>query len=280
MVSVSVVVPAYNRGEGIAETIESIYAQTRLPDEVIVVDDGSTDDTPEVIRRFDERPGFRSIRKPNGGEASARNAGVELAGGDYVAFLDHDDLWKPEKLERQLATFDPSWSMSFTWLEYETTAGVAPTTYFRYESWDPEPGAVLSRLERWCAVGPPSTVLVRRDALLRIAPFERVRPFGDDWLMWLRFARAGYLIGYLPEPLAVYRWHGGNLSIDDRGQSFDAACAVFDRYGDPRLRVWRRLLAAIYAHEHGDRPRARRRLAEAARIRPWSIRPGWLRLLV
>jgi len=277
--SVTAVVPAYNSGERIAEAIESIYAQTVLPDEVIVVDDGSTDGTPEVLRRFEGRPGFRSIRKPNGGEASARNAGVQLATGDFIAFLDHDDVWRPRKLEHQLAAFDPSWGMSFTWIEWSSTTGITPSHYPRYDSWDPDPATVLRQLESSCAVGPPSTVLMRRDALQKVGPFEHVRPFGDDWLMWLRFAEAGNRIGYLPEPLTVYRWHGGNLSNDDWGASFDAACAVFDRYGDRRLRAWRRLLAAIYAHEHDDLDRARKRIAEAARIRPWSVRPGWLRLL-
>src|SRR3954452_17033481 len=118
MMTVSAVVPAYNSGELVAEAIESIYAQTTPPDEVIVVDDGSTDHTPEVLLRFEGRPGFQWHRKTNGGEASARNAGVELARGEFVAFLDHDDRWRPEKLERQLASFDANWGMSFTWLEY------------------------------------------------------------------------------------------------------------------------------------------------------------------
>src|SRR5436190_14977753 len=276
--SVSAVVPAYNSGERVAEAIESIYAQTVLPDEVIVVDDGSTDETPAVIRRFEGRPGFRSIRKENGGEASARNAGVELATGEFIAFLDHDDLWRPQKLKRQLETFDPSWGMSFTWLEWTSTPIGTPSQYRRYDSWDPDPQVVLRLLESSCAIGPPSAALIRRDALLEVGRFEQVRPFGDDWLMWLRLAKAGNRIGYLPEPLTVYRWHGENLSNDESGASFDAACAVFDRYGDRRLRAWRRLLAAIYAHEHHDLQRARRRVGEAARIRPWSIRPGWLRL--
>jgi glycosyltransferase involved in cell wall biosynthesis len=276
--SVSAVITAYNSGEFVAEAIESVYAQTRLPEEVIVVDDGSTDETPQILSRFEGRPGFRSIRKQNGGEASARNAGVDAAASDYVAFLDHDDLWRPQKLERQLAEFDPGWAMSFTWLEF-TTETTTRSPFTRHERWNPDPLVVLELLGRSCAVGPPSTVLMRRDLLERVGPFEQVDPFGGDWLMWLYVARAGYRIGYLPEALTEYRWHGQNTSASEHGEFFDCAREVFDRYGDRRLRAWWRLRTALYAHEHEDRRRARRSIVEATRIRPWSLRPGWLRLL-
>jgi len=274
--SVSAVVPVYNGADFVAEAIESIYAQTILPAEVIVVDDGSTDETPSILRQFQRRPRFRSVRKPQGGPASARNVGVDQATSEYIAFLEHDDLWRPQKLERQLAEFDPTWGMSFT--AHQLTTGTASTVE-RYETWDPDPHAVLGLLVRWCAVRPPSSVLIRRDALKRVGPFENVVPFGDDWLMWLRFASAGNPVGYLPEPLTEYRWHGKNHSRSENGEIYDCACAVFDRYGDRRLRASWRLRTAIYAHQHRDRHRARNRIFEAAGIRPWSIRPGWVKLL-
>jgi glycosyltransferase involved in cell wall biosynthesis len=273
--SVSVVIPVHNGDEFLAETIESVFTQTVLPAEVIVVDDGSTDNTPMILRQFEGSPGFQSVGKPQGGEASARNVGVELATGEYIAFLDHDDLWRPTKLERQLAEFDPAWGMSFTAHERRTATTVELE---RCDAWDPDPRAVVSVLMRSCPVKPTSTVIVRRDVLRRVAPFEQVAPFGDDWLMWLRIASAGNAVGYLPEPLTEYRWHGKNLSKDERGY-YDCACGVFDRYGDRRLRARWRLIAAIDAYEHQDRQRARRRLFQAARIRPWAIRPGWVRLI-
>jgi glycosyltransferase involved in cell wall biosynthesis len=278
--SVSAVLPVYNGAQYVAEAIESVYAQTVLPTEVIVVDDGSTDGTPRIIEQFEGRPGFRSVRTPNGGPGSARNVGVEQATGEYVAFLDHDDLWRPTKLERQLAEFEPTWGMSFTAYERTntTTSGVTTSELTCHESWDPEPRAVISRLARSSATGTPSTVLVKRDALHRVGPFEDVS-FGEDWLMWLRFARAGNPVGYLAEPLTEYRWHGENRSKDEHGAFFDCACQVFDLYGDRRLQAWWRLLAAIDAHERKDGQGARQRIFEAARIRPWSVRPGWAKLL-
>src|ERR1700730_15317967 len=136
--------------------------------------------------------------------------------------------------------------MSFT--AYERTTATT-SELVRYETWDPNPRAVLSLLGGSSAVGTASTVLVRRAALQSVAAFENVLPFGSDWLMWLRFAAAGNRIGYLPEPLTEYRWHGKNASNDENGAFFDCACAVFDLYGDRRLRAWWRLLTAIYAHE-------------------------------
>ena len=272
---VSAVIPVHNGSDLVGEAIESVYAQTVLPEEVIVVDDGSTDDTWRILGQFAGRPGFRRVRKRQGGSATARNVGVQHATADYVAFLDHDDLWRPEKLEVQVSRVEPDWGMSFT--AYER-AGPEGIELVRHEEWQPSPETVTARLGYECCVGPPSTAMLRREILQAVGPFEQVTPFGDDWLMWLRIASAGYPIGYVPEPLTVYRWHGANLSDDERG-FFDCACEVFDRYGDQRLRVWWRLHAAIYAHQHRDRGLARRRIMEAARIRPRSVRPGWVKLL-
>jgi len=273
--SVSVVLPVYNGEKFLAQAIESVYAQTALPSELIVVDDGSTDASREILRQFEGRPGFQAVRTPNRGPASARNTGIELATGEYIALLDHDDRWRPRKLERQLAEFDREWGMSFTAFEFTTPTG---SELRRHDNWDPDPQAVIRQLERWNAIGPPATVLIRRSALERVGGFESAA-HGEDWLMWLRLAAAGYRIGYLPEPLTEYLWHGANRSSDEPADHLNTACQVFDLYGEPRLRAWWRLLAAIDAHEHKNRQLARRRLFEAARIRPLSIRPGWLKLL-
>lgn len=97
---VSVVIPAYNRANSVRRSVESVLQQTYRRLEVIVVDDGSTDGTPEVLETFGDR--IRVIRQPNGGPSSARNTGVAHGSGEIIAFLDSDDIWKPEKLERQV----------------------------------------------------------------------------------------------------------------------------------------------------------------------------------
>ena len=111
---VSVVIPAFNGERFIGPTIESALAQTYSSVEIIVVDDGSTDATQEAVRRFGDR--VRYLRQSNQGGAAARNQGISAARGDWVAFLDQDDLWLPQKLERQAAVFlaEPSTVVCFT----------------------------------------------------------------------------------------------------------------------------------------------------------------------
>ena len=104
MKTVSVVMAAYNYAPYISEAIESVLAQTRPPLDVIVVDDGSTDATPEVLAAFGDR--IRVLRQTNQGASAARNRGIEAARGEYIAFIDADDVWKPRKLELQMALFD------------------------------------------------------------------------------------------------------------------------------------------------------------------------------
>jgi glycosyltransferase involved in cell wall biosynthesis len=112
--TVSAIIPTFNRGDCIAETIESVLNQTRAPQEVVVVDDGSTDDTAVVCRKFGAA--IRYISKPNGGASSARNMGIQNATGEWIAFLDADDIWLPQKLEVQCAAIEanPVCGWSFT----------------------------------------------------------------------------------------------------------------------------------------------------------------------
>src|ERR1044072_212389 len=101
--SVSVVIPTYNSGPYLLEAIDSLLAQTLLPSEIIVVDDGSSDDTPARLK--DYRGRIRYIYQENMGVSAARNRGIEAANGDFIAFLDADDIWHPRKLEFQMETF-------------------------------------------------------------------------------------------------------------------------------------------------------------------------------
>src|SRR5437763_447547 len=104
MKTVSVIIPAYNFARYVPEAIDSVLAQTYAPFEVIVVDDGSTDDTPKVLAAYGNR--IRAIRQVNQGVAAARNTGLAAAGGEYVAFIDSDDTWEPRKLQLQMDRFD------------------------------------------------------------------------------------------------------------------------------------------------------------------------------
>jgi glycosyltransferase involved in cell wall biosynthesis len=262
----------YNGARFLAEAVESVYAQTRSPDEVIVLDDGSTDETPQVLAELAAKYPLRQVRQANAGEAASRNRLVEMARGELIAFLDHDDLWYPRKLERQvehIAGFD------FSWTAVLERGSDGWQRLYDVPDWRPE--NAFERFTRQSWILTPSAVLVRRD-VLAARSFEPVKPFGTDWLMWLRLAEAGLRMDHLPEPLTVRRWHGDNMSTSFEGW-LPMAGAVFERLGNRRCLAWWHLEAAIEAKRRGDRRRSRKHIITAARTRPASVRPGWVRLL-
>lgn len=291
---VSVVIPAHNAASFISGTLASVYEQTIAPEEVIVVNDGSTDETESVLRRLGSRlpPSFTWMSIPNsGGPATPRNLGIEQTNGEYVAFLDQDDIWYPTKLARQLEHFasEPGLALSFT--GYRFVAGDR-TRLVLQDDWDPDPAVVLVKLMiSPAAVGPPSTVMIRREALKAVPPFDNRVGFSDDWKMWLHIAAAGLRMDYVPDVLVDYRWHGANLSSTTRSERLDSATRMFDAFfqhpGLPhivrkrgrRCRSYWHVEIAIDAAQHGDTSRARRHILRAAQIRPLSIRPGWIRVV-
>lgn len=302
--AISVVIPAYNSGRFLDAAIGSVYNQTVLPAQVIVVNDGSTDDTEDRLRRLTSTlpPSFIWTSKPNGGAPSALNLGTSIATGDYIAFLDHDDTWHPNKLERQLQHFssDSHLALSFTAYTYDFAGyrpppgrTTVPASVIHHDSWDCDPEAVLELLVAGRPiVGTMSTVMVRRDALATLPPFDERVTIACDGLMYFELAIRRMKMDYLPESLVQYRWHGTNLSRDV-GRLWEDVCLIEDKiwieHADDlpdhlraQARKWRahwHLQTAIDAIRHEDAPRARRYILKAARIRPAAIRPGWLRML-
>jgi glycosyltransferase involved in cell wall biosynthesis len=288
--AVSAVIPVYNGEAGIEAAVASVWAQTQPPAELVVVDDGSTDGTPELLRRLGRsEPRIRVVTQPNGGEAAARNAGVRAARHPLIAFLDHDDVWRPDKLERQLAFLREHPELALAFTAYDRVEGRARST-IRVRDWDSDPGAAASALALSCVVT-PSTVMVRRDALTAGGLFDESLRLSPDWMMWLRMVNAGMRLGYLDEPLTEYRWHGANISRSGRRVA-ETALVIFRRVLDapdasPALRRRRRWVLArwhaISAEEslHSGRPAAcLAHLARATALRPASVRPGWARMAV
>lgn len=203
---VSVVIPAYNAARYLPQAIDSVLAQTFRDYEVIVVDDGSTDDTPRVLSWYEDEVAV--IRQPNQGRAAARNAGIAAARGEYIAFLDADDLWLPEKLERQLALFRRRPEIGWAYCDYRrlNEKGPEETTYLRRRGLQPPPeGWILPELLA-TGVAWTMTVVVRRECFGRVGLFDPSFPVAQDYDMWLRLA-AEYEVGCVNEPLALYRRH-------------------------------------------------------------------------
>jgi GT2 family glycosyltransferase len=206
--TISAVVAAYQAEQWIAEALEAILGQTRPPDEVIVVDDGSTDGTAQVLERFADR--IRVVRQPNSGCPAAFNRAFHEARGDFVAMCGADDIWEPNKLEWQMEAIEAH-------PEADVLFGHA-VLFGRLEGEHAQPsGSGLLDSERFRAdlfrenSVPAPTVVIRRALFERLGPF--VENFGaDDYEYWFRCLRAGARFYYDPRPLLRWRQHGDNLS--------------------------------------------------------------------
>lgn len=201
---IAAVITAYNSAATIAHAIESVLQQTRRADRVIVVDDGSSDHTCEIVRRFS---GVTLVERLNGGAAAARNSGMEAAGDvDWIALLDGDDAWLPEKLAftEQAAAAYPDATVLFSSVLAVEGHNVDERVGCR--EWVLGVEALL----RGCAILTPSSAVVRRSAAWAVGGFNERRRDGEDWEFWLKLAAHGPL-RRIPGPLAVYHIHAAGL---------------------------------------------------------------------
>lgn len=199
---VTVVIPTWNRAGSLRRALDSVFAQTRPPDEVIVVDDGSSDGTRRMVREGYPRASY--LFQENRGVAAARNRGAEKAGGDWLAFLDSDDEWLPRKLERQLHALgaQPEFQLCHTdeiWIRRGRR--VNPMKKHAKSG-----GWIFQRSLELCLIS-PSSVLLRRDLFDFLGGFDESLPACEDYDLWLRIT-ALHPVLYVDEPLIVK--HGGH----------------------------------------------------------------------
>lgn len=221
--------PVYQGREHLAAAIESVLAQTFEQFELLVVDDGSTDGSSEIARTYAERdPRVRYRRQENAGQGAARNAGIGVARGEAVAFLDQDDLWLPDKLARQLPLLDDTTVVySDTYILRDGEASREERFSDHLDGW-PVPATLRSLI-----VGntiPVLTALLSRRLLLAHGAFtsDPALKGVDDYDLWLRLAAAGVTFTYVPEPLTVYRVHKAAMSADQVGMA-SARLALFEK---------------------------------------------------
>ncbi|TVP43879.1 MAG: glycosyltransferase family 2 protein [Gemmatimonadales bacterium] len=201
--TISVIIPCYNRAGMIGDAIQSSLDQTHSPSEVIVVDDGSTDDSLAVARSFG--PPVRTLHQENAGPAAARNAGIEAASGEFVAFLDSDDLWKPAKLERQIELFEamPHLAVVHTLVDWGDGFPSGHGPRVEASAHYPDENDDWARL--FCsAVMYTPTVMVHRSVLRRTGRFDVDLQYWEDMNLWLRAAIHGP-VGLVRERLAILR---------------------------------------------------------------------------
>jgi len=209
---VSCVIPVFDGERYLGETLDSILAQTYQPLEVIVVDDGSTDGTGRVVAGYGQRVHY--LWQTNQGEAAARSRGLTVAKGEYIAFLDADDLWHPEKLARQIsrASERPEIDLCFTAFRNFWIPELAEEKS-RFE------GHSLSQLQSGWSI---STLLARRDVFAKFGNFvDASWTAGSESMIWyLRAAERGAVIEVLPEVLMYRRFHTTNVSRNNSLEPF------------------------------------------------------------
>lgn len=205
---VSVIIPAYNRAHTVAETVESVLGQSYTNLEVIVVDDGSRDNTQEVLRSYGTR--IQNIRQENAGQMVARNRGIAASHGDIITFLDSDDIWLPTCVERhvsilQRAGEEVPCSLANGWLEFADGRRITSfhnsglDTSLEEGLWLNVPDILPTRFVMFCQF-----VAIRREALKKVRGFDEDLKYMEDYALPLRLSVLGPW-GFIGEPLAVWR---------------------------------------------------------------------------
>jgi glycosyltransferase involved in cell wall biosynthesis len=235
--AVSVVIPTYNRADHIGDAIDSVLGQTVPVAEIIVVDDGSTDDTASVVARFGNR--LRYIKQENAGPSTARNRGVKEATGDFVAFQDSDDIWLPRKTELQLQFFaaNPDADVVFGLMANVTSVDdnlLVPE--IRNPAVHDElvrPRGCIDDMFRLLLLGnviPTPTVMIRRRCFNQAGGFDPELLIAEDWDFYLRLSNV-CRFGFINQVLLKRRRHEGNL-INDRSTRLNCTIKVLKQLPD------------------------------------------------
>ncbi|MBW4683618.1 MAG: glycosyltransferase [Komarekiella atlantica HA4396-MV6] len=259
MPKVSVIIPAYNAMTYLPETLKSVLKQTFTDFEVLIIDDGSTDNIGQWANDLvDSR--VKLIVQKNQGASVARNTGIAQAKGEYIAFLDADDLWEPTKLEKQVR-----------YLENNPTVGLVHTNMLLIDWQGQSSGRVMKSNAEGDALKQllkqntivTSSVIVRNDCLKTVGEFDRNLRYSQDWDMWVRIA-ARYPFAIIKEPLVYYRQHPNNATKNWQmlEQNFGMIEKLFQSVSQELLYLKNRSYgyASIYlawkALQNGDRQQA------------------------
>lgn len=209
--TVSVIIPAYNVAGFVADAIRCALTQTRPPHEIVVVNDGSTDDTARVLDRFGDQ--IRVISQPNAGLAAARNAGAAAARGEWLAFLDADDLWHPTKLEHQLAVAQDHHALIYS--DRMNIGDIGDVPLVQSLGVALREGDIFEALLTTGNFITASSAMIRADVFRALGGFDPHLRAAEDWDLWLRVA-ADHPVGVCRVPVVSYRIHAGMMSGDPR----------------------------------------------------------------
>jgi glycosyltransferase involved in cell wall biosynthesis len=274
--TVSVVIPTYNSGTFLGGAIQSVLAQTYSDFEVIVVDDGSTDNTESVVHSFGDRVCY--VRQENKGAGAARNHGIKRSRGKYVAFLDADDLWLPGKLAAQIPLLDRDHEIGLIYSDWTVVPeqGEVEPSYLRNRP--SASGYVFDDLVQ-CGFILTSGTVVRRSCLDDVGYFDETLSIAQDYDLWLRICYRSK-VGLVNTPLVIKRNQDGNLSSNltktgaERILLFEKALKEFSDMTPRSRRLVRRQLALNY-WDMGYHYFERMSLKEARKNFMSSLSHGW-----
>jgi glycosyltransferase involved in cell wall biosynthesis len=272
--TVSIIIPTYNRSRLLARAVKSVLNQTYQDFELIIVDDGSTDGTKEVVAGFNDVR-IRYVRhEENRGEAAARNTGIKAAKCNYIAYQDSDDEWLPEKLARQMELLEnapPEVGVIYTgfWKTENHRRTYIPFSWVSQKN-----GDIHKELLKGNFIGSP-VVLIKKECFDRVGLFdERLRNL-VDWEMWLRISKH-YHFRCVDEPLVVAHYDLGNVS-DNPGSLIDALVLVLEK-NRCELEMEKKLLAKHWMNigdllvANGETKKGRRYIVDALKLYPFRIR--------
>jgi glycosyltransferase involved in cell wall biosynthesis len=286
MIVVTAAIPTFNRARFLSGALESVFAQTRPPDDVLVVDDGSTDETPEVLAAYRDR--IRIVRQDNGGRSAARNTAVREAYGRFVSFLDSDDRWRPDKLERELPV-----------LEADLTVGLVHGHVDLIGSADePLPDETRRHHELFTAAHRDgvtyagyafdcrcfsSAITVRKQAVEEVGGYDLALLL-DDYDLYLRLALAWKIVFLEGPAVALYRHHPGQMTKYEltmgQIQTAEKHLRLLDERRDvPDAELARRNFELMLARSWavlGDQKASRRHLLRALRLDRGLLREPWV----
>ena len=282
MSRISVIIPCLNDAAYIRQALESVFAQTRLPDEVIVVNGGSTDGTLEILAEYGERVAV--FRQEGKGVSRAKNQAARRATGDYLSFLDADDFWYPEKLLRQEKLMESHTEYGFcsSDVDFFNEDGVLIHAAISKEK-QPRSGEVFPDLFRNNFIS-SATVFLRKSCFEASGGFPEETYYAEDTELWLRMAKS-FQLGYIPEALAAYR-----VREDSRSQQFNLHYASVEsihsrlaaehpEYFQAHPELLSQARYNLYVRwgwrnfDIGLCRQARRQYARALRIYPWKLVP-------
>jgi glycosyltransferase involved in cell wall biosynthesis len=290
MSHISVVIPTFNRAHILDSVVSSIVNQSIIPSEVIIVDDGSTDSTKEVVKDLiakNSKFNIRYVSQENQGGNVARNRGIDEAKGEFIAFLDSDDTWDKEKLEKQLAVFQ----------NHENVGAV----YCGLRHVDLDKGTVIHEPKRSYPSGnlgssllirdvtaPTSCYMVKRRIFEKVGGFDILLKARQDWEMWIRIAQK-YEIGVVPEALVNYGEHTGTRTASNPQKEIDAYKYIREKYKKAiealplsmrlqALSAYYRRMGKVYRNYKGNTVTATLWFIKALGVWPFSV-GNWISVL-